>query len=156
MEPHGIPWNLMESHGTSWNPMEFYRTSWNLTESHRISWKVLEHGRIFWLLTNDYKWWHHPMYLQHSRSQQSVYKGSLLFHSDIFSSNSSCSTLPSSYLWPGSLHSISWMKLRISASVTVSHCLLRICLRWRLVSSCGSWSSDRKKIYFFVCCFNNN
>jgi hypothetical protein len=35
--------------------------------------------------------------------QQSVYKGSLPSHSDSFSSNSPCSTLPSSYLWPGSL-----------------------------------------------------
>jgi hypothetical protein len=32
------------------------------------------------------------MYLEHSRSQQSVYKGSLLSHSDSFSSNSPCST----------------------------------------------------------------
>jgi hypothetical protein len=55
MEPHEIPQNLMKSHRISWNPIE----------PHGIPWKVLEHSRIFWLLTNDYKWWHHSMYLEH-------------------------------------------------------------------------------------------
>jgi hypothetical protein len=32
------------------------------------------------------------MYLEHSRSQQPVYKGSLPSHSDSFSSNSPCSS----------------------------------------------------------------
>jgi hypothetical protein len=102
MEPHGISRNLMESRGTSWNPTEPHGTLRNLMESHGILqnlaephgnlWKVLEHGGIFWLLTNDYQWWHHPMYLEHSRSQQPVYKGSLPFHSDSSSLNSPCST----------------------------------------------------------------
>jgi hypothetical protein len=72
--------------------MKSHGTSWNLTELHGIWWKVLEHGRIFCLLTNDYKWWHCSMYVEHFRSQQPVYKGSLPSHSDSSSSNSLCST----------------------------------------------------------------